>query len=216
VRAEGTADTVVVAVDRNGDSDFADAGERIELDSGVTDAEVDVAVDAGDHVAVAYRVDRSGTEEVWLAHDRNADGDFADAAEQVQVFTGNAGCVATALDNSGRAAVLFQAVGSDGVTLLHDLSGDGDFDDAGESQDFGVGSANACAMTTAPTGLALIHDAWLSTSRLLVDLDGDDTFNGPGENVSALPKSANAVGITADATGQLYLVSGSQFLEVGP
>lgn len=63
--------SAVVANDRNGDGDFADAGETLVLGSAVAQ----VAAASGQPIAVAFASE--------LRLDENADGDFADPGERV-------------------------------------------------------------------------------------------------------------------------------------
>jgi hypothetical protein len=62
--------------DLNGDGDFADAGEQVDLAPGLTATSCDVAKKPGQPLAVMHNAGG-----LKLLVDKNNDGDFADAGE---------------------------------------------------------------------------------------------------------------------------------------
>ncbi len=96
------------AHDANGDGDFADAGEIITIDStGNVGQYTFLAFDPSGNPAISY-YDRTNSD-LKFAHDKNGDGDFADAGEIITVdSTGNVGqYTSLAFGSFGEAAISY-------------------------------------------------------------------------------------------------------------
>ncbi len=198
------SDLVVIA-DRDNDTDFTDPGDYTVVDTGLTSVLAEAAASPTGQVAVAYRANAGSGFFGRLLHDRNGDGDFDDADEDLTLPTTNSlDCLDVAFDPSGRIGVLYQEDQASHATLLQDRNDDGDFDDAGENQTFGTVGGTQCALTSIPTGFALVHDA-SGVYSVLKDLDDDGDFDSPGEGVTITMPVSTSTNLAADATGQLYI-----------
>jgi len=208
---------VVLAIDRNADNDYLDAGEVVDLAPGGTDPRVETAVDGADGVGVIFASQGVGGYETRLVHDRNGDGDFDDPAENQLLLSSDVDCLDVAFDPSNRAAVVFAQTGSlTGPTFLHDLNDDGDFDDAGEQQELPTGpNGGRCALTRISTGLAAVATTSTGAVRLLADMDGDGAFVSEGEQVTVdTAAGAGKVDITSNAAGTIvWVVTPTYFVE---
>jgi hypothetical protein len=165
-----------VANDRNGDGDFADAGERVLLESAGNagaPSKSALAVDALGRVAYAYWASGIGVRVAW---DRNGDGDFADTiggnAENFLLSTGNLNGFDLAFDAGGHLAATYAASG--GQVLARDLDDDGDLNGPGEELVVGPLVVEVAARAGQP--LAIVHGA-----ELELDRNGDGDFDDADE-----------------------------------
>jgi hypothetical protein len=200
-----------VAHDLTGDGDFADANERIALETLTNTAatRAELAIDAADRVAVAYH--SAGASAVRVAVDRNGDGDFADTVSgNPELFSAVPGiatveCLGVTFDASGRLALVYG--GTAGITLLRDLSADGDFADAGESQTVvSLFQSHHCDVA-GRAGQALVVAASYADSdgdvtRILrLDRNDDGDFADAGESIDFSP-GLHADEVELDGTNQ--------------
>jgi hypothetical protein len=196
----------------------------VTIESGVTVASAALVFDPSGRPALGYLRTGTGTQ-VMLARDLNADGDFADAGElvQVQAFGGTVVRRSElAFDGSGRAAYLYQTGSATPPTLriAYDRNGDGDFADtvggtpeialvtggAGNTDCFGVTFDSAGRLTLAyqnPTNGAAV---------LARDGNGDGDVNDAGERVDLVP-SAAVCDVERTASGGLLFVHGGTGLQ---
>ena len=158
---------------------------------------------------------------VLLMRDLNRDGDALDLGESwVAAGPGNAAGVAFAFPTGAAfdaAGVLYvvnagNAAGADAIYRLVDLTGDGDFQDAGEVQDWvttgafgatpnGPFSPQEIAFTgtaTQPIGFLRNSSSGLHGVFRFVDLNGNGRADDAGE-FTAYWDAANAGGITPSA-----------------
>lgn len=154
----GSANTLRIAYDRNGDGDFADTvGGTPEIagpgSTGTGDC-LGLDFDSAGRLAVAYR---STGGVARLGRDLNNDGDIADAGESTDI-------AAAAVCDVRRttAGGLEFAYGGSGLTRLRDLDNDGNFTDPGESSQLLLPS-------TSVTALELGNDGWIATETLLIN-----------------------------------------------
>ncbi len=132
IRLSGSALTVVVAHDRDGNGLFTGTNERVDVDTpSIPETDLgQVAVDASGSVATVYRYAGG---EVRVAYDRSGDGDFDDVVggqPEIQSISNAAAptaiCLGIGFDTSQRLAVLWGTFSSStGVRLLRDLDSDG-------------------------------------------------------------------------------------------
>lgn len=202
----GGVQTAMALHDRNGDSALTGANELVAIE-GVTGAIDDLgeaAFDASGGLAYAYGVGAG----VRLAWDRNGDGDFGDTvgvAELRTIAASTAGCLGLAFDTAGRLAIV------NGSSLLYDLTGDGDFDDAGETTVSG-----ACDVTAASQGNRIALAQLLGSQlRLLVDLTGDGDFGDADEDLLLSSAATQPIAITETASGAVRVLT-PQGVFLGP
>jgi hypothetical protein len=132
------AAAVMLAVDRTGDGDFADAQELLPaLPAPVLPKCVGVAFDDSDRPAV---ISASGSSSS-LAWDLDADGDFGDANE-VRAIDSGAGSVGgcDVAGSPSQPLSVATSVPSTGVVVRSDKNRNGDFGDPGESTVVGGGN----------------------------------------------------------------------------
>jgi hypothetical protein len=172
---------IIVAHDRNGDGDFADASEFVVVEPagasfGATKSVL--AVDAAGRVAYAYFVAGVG---VRLAWDRNGDGEFADTVtgkpELVTLAGAAMNCFDLAFDSAGHLAVAYENAGQ---RLYHDTNDDGVFADAGE--ELLLGTTSSACPEVADAGAGRLAVAF--GTSLWIDLDGDGDFADAGEQTT--------------------------------
>ncbi len=177
-RGGAGGNAAVVAHDRNGDGDFDDANERVELVANLQPTNAaEVAVDSAGRVAFVYY---DGLLNVRAAHDRNGDGDFDDAGETT-IVAGTAGtpaCLGADFAPDGDLAVVFSQ-GSSPPQFWRDLDGDGVFAAGTELTVLGALAADGCDIETGAF-LALTHNAIDRT--LLVDRNDDGDFDDTDES----------------------------------
>jgi hypothetical protein len=122
-----TAANVVIAYDRTGDGDFADAGESTVTSFGSQPECLSATFDGNGHLAVLH-----GTNGVSsLRRDLNDDADFADAGESTTLFAATLGCALASGPGVDLAMSFSEATK---LRLYRDLNGDRDFADADESR----------------------------------------------------------------------------------
>ena len=146
--AAGSGD-VSLAVDLNGDGDFADnvgGNDETRAIAGPGVDCYDVTVDGSDRIAMVYQV--TGNPGITFQHDRNGDDDFDDAGE-TQNFSDGAASLC-AITPSGATGIAL-AYDNGTVSIRNDENDDGDFDDPTEalSVTSGVAQLN---LATDPTG----------------------------------------------------------------
>jgi hypothetical protein len=204
----GGVQTVMALHDRNGDNAFSGANElvTIEAGTGALDDLGEAAFDSAGRLAYAYWVGAG----LRLAWDRSGDGDFDDTvggvAELRTIAATTAGCLGLAFDTAGRLAIV------NGQSVLRDLTGDADFNDAGEA----IAIAGACDVTaTSLGGRVAIAQVSGSSVRLLEDLSGDGDFGDAFENLLLLNGAAQPVAITETASGAVRVLT-SQGVILGP
>ena len=124
---DATAANVVIAYDRTGDGDFADAGESTVAAFGSQPEGLSATFDGNGHLAVLHCTNGVSS----LRRDLNDDADFADAGETTTFFAATVGCALA----SGPGVDLAMSF-SEGtkIRLYRDLNGDRDFADADESR----------------------------------------------------------------------------------
>jgi hypothetical protein len=95
---------------------------------------------------------------------------------------------------------------------LRDITGDADFNDAGEA----IAIAGACDVTaTSLGGRVAIAQVSGSSVRLLEDLSGDGDFGDAFESLLLLNGAAQPVAITETASGAVRVLT-SQGVILGP
>lgn len=209
VRFQFTADALV-AHDRNGDGDFADANELVPVETSLSSFQFPslgkLAIDSASRLAFVYARAISVAQRV--AWDRNGDGDFADTIggnpELATLSTGTVDCLGTAFDASDRLAVVIGQAGQ--VRLMRDLDSDGDFADANEVSVLEGVTANGCDVTNR-TGQAFAvaySVASPARTRLLVDANEDGDFSDAGEDTT-LGVASSPLGIALDGTNRLAI-----------
>lgn len=149
------AGLIRVAYDRSGDGDFDDSpGGTAELATLVatgTSACLDASFDGSGRLGVVYT--QSGT--TRLAYDRNGDGDFADANENLAAAPGGAtGCDLGTSAVTGRL-ILVHNPGND-LRLLVDTNADADFLDPLEDVSLVTSTSAPLAVTTTASGLVRV------------------------------------------------------------
>jgi hypothetical protein len=211
---------ITYTVDTDGDFSLTDE-TNANIETGVSVAHASLVFDPSGRPAVGYMRTGSGTQPM-LARDLNADGDFADAGELVQIQT-FAGTVVRrselAFDASGRAVYAYQTSSSNTLRIAYDRSGDGDFGDtvggtaeislvsggSGNTDCFGVSFDSAGRLVLAyqnPTNGAPI---------LARDGNGDGDVNDAGERTE-LAASVVACDVERMASGGLQFVYGGSGL----
>jgi IPT/TIG domain len=194
-KADGTTATTIVAYDRNGDGDFADATEYVAgsatLYSVIPTA---LAIDASGHIANVR-----GGGSVQVAWDRSGDGDFDDTVggnpELFTVAGGTPTCIGAAFDAAGRLAVVY---GSSQATLVRDLNADGDFADAGESSVLEASVGSQCDLDVrAGQPFTVVHSSG-SGVTVRMDKNDDGDFADAGETSTVV---ANALGLRLRLNG---------------
>jgi hypothetical protein len=177
---------------RDSDSDLAlgdETGIVIETLSGQFGVHIEapsLAFDSSNAPAVGYLKVVPGSDLAAVAHDRNADGDFDDLLERVDIevasgFTPGKGELA--VDPSGRVAYVY---GRDATTVrvAYDRNGDGAFDDlvGGNPELFtlATGAFLNClgASFDSSGGLAIVFQAGSGPVQLARDLDQDGAIAG--------------------------------------
>jgi hypothetical protein len=144
-----------VAHDRSGDGDFDDspggAAELATLVATGTPACLGASFDGSGRLGVVYTAGLT----TRLAYDRNGDGDFADANENVAAAPGGAtGCDLGTSAVTGRL-VLVHNPGND-LRLLVDTNADADFLDALEDVSLVSPASAPLAVTTTASGLVRV------------------------------------------------------------
>ena len=209
VRNLSGVQTAIGFHDRNGDGSFTGINELVAIE-GVTGAIDDLgeaAFDAAGHLAYAYGVGSA----IRLAWDRSGDGDFGDTVSGVpELSTVTAsvgpGCLGLAFDAAGRLAIV------NGETLFRDLTGDGDFADAGEA----IALANACDVAAASQGNRIaIARLQGSDLRLLADLTDDGDFADANEDVLVGTGISQPIALALTASGGVRVLT-PQGVVVGP
>jgi hypothetical protein len=181
-----------VAHDRNADGDFADANEKVLVQTSVggTGAiHAALAVDSANRVAYAFYSATLGSTRV--AWDRNGDGDYADTVGgNPELFSLPAPvgslpiCLGAAFDSSDRLAIMFAALAGDQTLLLRDLNADGDLSDAGESTSLGIDESDGCDVVQEPGQPLAVLYRGAGGLTLGLDKTGDGDFDDPGETTS--------------------------------
>ena len=203
----GGVQTAMALHDRNGDGVFSGTNELVAIEgvTGATDDLGEAAFDASGRLAYAYYA--SGG--VRLAWDRTGDGDFADTVggvPELRTIAGSTGCLGLAFDTAGRVAIV------SGSSLLYDVTGDADFDDAGET----TAVSGACDVTAASQGNRVaIAQIVGSQLRLLVDLTGDGDFGDADEDVQLSNSATQPIAITETASGAVRVLT-PQGVLLGP
>jgi len=219
-----SASTLSYVVDTNGDFLVSDETSA-QIDPAFNVKHASLVFDPSGRPAVAYigtAVGLNGTQ-ARLARDLNADGDFVDAGELVQVQSFGGTAVARselAIDPSGRAAYLFHT-GSAGTTMrvAWDRNGDGDFTDtvAGTSEISFVGGGGVntdCFGITFDSAGRLVLAYLLPTNGAPVlarDLNSDGDVNDAGERTE-LAASATVCDVERTSGGGLQFVHGGSGL----
>jgi hypothetical protein len=228
IRNVGGVLTAVAFHDRNLNFNFAGTNEVVVIEpvTGATTSFGEAAFDPSGRLAYVYY--DSGAGLVRAAWDRSGDGDFNDTPggtpELVTVAaTPTPFCFGMTFDTAGRLAVLLSA--GDNPTLRRDLTGDGDFDDAGESPvvgGIGAGFSFACDVGPAATEnrVFVVHNAAANANnalpRLLLDLNDDGDYVDAGESEDLLSTPVNGpFAVTKSASGGVRLLTGSGVV-VGP
>jgi hypothetical protein len=194
----GASVDVVVAVDDDGDDDWSDPGDLVELETGVQDASLEVIVDGLGRTAVLYGRTAGGSS-LELAYDLTADGDFDDANERQTLFTGATSCLAVASDTADRLAVLYEASGGT-PTLIHDGDGDGILGETGETTALGGSSGHACDLAALSGGGLAV----LGGDDLRLDRNADGSFDpvlesaGSTGGLALVPFGSNSVAVLTD------------------
>ena len=187
-----TGNQAMVAHDLNGDGDFVDAGEVVQLQSfgGSVTKRTELAVDAAGRVAFTFMYGAAGN--LRLAYDRNGDGDFNDTVGGTPEISGtgsvaNTDCLGLAFDSAGRLSVGFQTQAGP-IELGRDLNGDGDVNDAGEITVIAATGAVCDVRRSSGGGLDFVHGGQGLTRLRDVNNDGD--FSDAGESLQLLPASS--------------------------
>jgi hypothetical protein len=189
----------VVAHDRNGDGDFADANEIVLVAAAIGGTSnpipADLAVDSNGRVAYVYERPSSGTA-IYVAYDRSGDGDYADTVAgnpELSILASGtlANCLATTFDAAGHLAVVYG--NASGLTLARDNNGDGDFVDSGETTAIVSGTAaSACDVAyRAGQPFAVLYHRSGTGMHLLLDKNDDGDFADEGED-QTLPATLNS------------------------
>ncbi|MCP5069772.1 MAG: hypothetical protein GY946_24655, partial [bacterium] len=176
--------------DRDGNGDFAGSNEFVivEFRPGSTIGSQALGELAADSVArLAYVSDAELAGELRVAWDRSGDGDYADTVgtnpEKFVAATTLPLCLGTDFDGSDALVIVYGDVY--GLHLLHDTSGDGDFNDAGENTILApvglVDTATGCDVDASGSGLAIAATDGANMA-LLVDRNGDGDFGDTNEN----------------------------------
>jgi len=183
-RSDGTTSLPLVAHDLNGDGDFADAGELVSAGGAATPGQIAsaLAIDPGDHVAYVR-----GAGGVFVAWDRNADGDFADTIggnpELLTVASGTSpSCLGATYDSAARLALVYAISGQ--LFLARDLNGDGDFADPGETTTLLASGATSCDIGW-KSGQPFAVSYWNGSAiTLLLDRNDDGDFADANESTT--------------------------------
>ena len=207
---------VVVARDYNGDDDWDDANELIALETGLADATVRGAITSTGRPVVMWDRDPSGSGEIRLAADLNGDGDFADnvgGSDETQSVAGpGVACYDVTVDGTDRTAMVYQVTGNPGITFQYDLNGDGDFGDAGETQNFSDGAASLCAIT--PSGASGVFVAYDNGSIWLAhDKNGDGDFADPAEAALVTGTGSSQLNLATNPAGEPELATATQLFK---
>jgi hypothetical protein len=205
LRNVGGVLTAVAFHDRDGSGSFGGANEVVTIEpvTGATASLGEAAFDPSGRLAYVYY--DSGAGRLRAAWDRSGDGDFADTVggtpELVTVVTTSTpSCFGATFDTAGRLAVLYSG------GLRRDLSGDGDFDDAGEAP--AVGAYGHCDVTAASAGNRLVI-AYLSgsTLKLRCDLNDDGDFLDTDEDVTVGASITGPLSVTESASGAVRVLT---------
>jgi hypothetical protein len=150
-----------IAYDRNGDGDFTDGGETFTAFDANAPHSAEfcggVAFDAAGRLAATFG--ESIAAQVRVFRDLNGDGDFADAGDVASVIGDMTSACDVAGHPSGGLAVAHGGGGApDGLKLLVDRNGDGDFADANEE----VGLASEA--TRLGVAFSGVGRAWLAST----------------------------------------------------
>ncbi|RIL00874.1 MAG: hypothetical protein DCC71_18375 [Proteobacteria bacterium] len=202
---------VEVLVDADGDGQLVDeTGAAIETLGGsatLESAQLERNPSTGGMVA-AY-IGRAFGAQAVVAHDLNADGDFADAGEKLVLEPAGASGPsksALAVDSAGRVAYAYW-VGAVGVRLAWDRNGDGDFADTvsgnPELSTLVAGGFNCfdLAFDGSDVLIATVNDG--SGQKLLRDVEGDGDFTGAGEELLLTTSTSNCTEVAAAASQPL-------------
>jgi hypothetical protein len=135
---------------------------------------------------VGYQRSDGSIHEAAVAHDRNGDGDFADANERVALstFVSSAFASGLAVDSAGRVAYVR---GTSGVRVAWDRNGDGDYDDTvganPEQIALATGFTPSCvgAAFDASDRLVVVNSGGSGNVVLSRDLNADGDFVDIGE-----------------------------------
>ncbi len=202
VFSPGLVVDVVVARDRNGDGDYADANEIVPVEGGLADTMLDVASDAAGNPALLYLRNPAAPAGLVLGHDRSGDGDFDDSPggnpELQTLVAGGVDCFQVAFDASDRLGVIYQETGAGGAMLLQDLDGDGDFGDPGETTALPGTGVTGCGIVATPLGGFAVATNADGDVTVLTDRNADGDFADPLETVP-LGATATEVGVAASA-----------------
>jgi hypothetical protein len=176
--------------DLNADGDAFDAGEALVVAAGLT---APTALDARPDGRLLVAVGETAVP-VRILHDRNADGDFLDFAENLS-YAENA---APGLDLASPAdRIAFLARPADGIVLkLHDLTADGDALDFAEVTPFAPALPAASFIAAAGPGRIYVLAADpAGTLYRLEDLNGDGDAADAGEILLVADGLAPAAGL---------------------
>jgi len=209
----GTA-TAMAFHDRDGNGVFTGPNEVVTIEpvGGSTDHLGDGAFDPSGRLAYVYY--DTVSQQVRVAHDRSADGDFGDSPAGVPELATAATpglaslpCLDMSFDGAGRLAILYLIGGN--PTLLYDRNGDADFLDANESAVLpGSGTSSGCDLgTSAASGRLLIVHNPGNELRLLVDVNDDGDFADLSEITPLGSPIAAPLGVTTTATGAVRVLA---------
>lgn len=219
-RSRGGAVDVVVADDRDANGDYAGTNEVVAIESDLSDAEVELAVDASGRAAVLYRSDPGTGPVLRLGYDLSGDGDFDDTVggvpELQTVLNEDATCFGVAFDGGSELAVLYRAASGTDVILARDQNGDGDVADAGEAGSLNSNTTPECAMRSITGRLALVYGrTGVNLPEMRFDRDGDGAFNPLDETFLLTGWAISPFGLDGDAYGH-FGVAGDTKIRLSP
>jgi hypothetical protein len=213
----GTArPTVLHDVDGNG-AFAASAPETIEIETLPSSPGNlgKLAVDPAGRLVFAYATRPAGQgPTLRVAYDRNGDGDFADASERYNAFVTFDGssqgrpCGGVAFDGAGHLAAVFSDVSAISIRVARDLTGDGDFADAGDSVSFPGSATSGCDIAGHPSGgLAIVYVELSGQPLLLIDRNSDGDFADTNESQnygSSISREQSRLGVTFSPSGRAF------------
>ncbi len=142
---------------------------------------------AVDRLGAFYVTDHSANRQVWRGVDTDSSGTITAGEQTLFYQTASSIWWDVVLRDDG-VVLLVDASTPDHVTALHDMNGDGDAFDAGESSQ--AYSAALASIAIAPRGAALARAPWLVLSPPVVSLGSTTTFvtsaSKPGDLVIAV------------------------------
>ncbi|MCP5058581.1 MAG: hypothetical protein GY937_17915 [bacterium] len=216
LRSTSTETRVRIYHDRDGNGDFAGPKEAVTAEArpGVTINSKAIGELAADSAGrLAYVSDDQLASALKVAWDRNGDGDYNDMVgtnpEKFVAATALPFCLGTDFDGSDALVIVYGDI--NGFHLLRDLSGDGDFADAGEAVTLApvsqVDLPEGCDVDASGSGLAISVTDGANLS-LLVDRNGDGDFADTNENT--LEGTANSGPIAVERLGNGTVVVHTQ------